>query len=115
MVKYSTASLDIVFRALADPTRRSILEVLAKAECRVTELAKPFAISLPGISKHLRVLENAGLIRRAREGREHRLSLEAARMREAADWIEQYRHFWDGQFDALSRYLEQQPKHKEKK
>jgi DNA-binding transcriptional ArsR family regulator len=114
MVKYPTASLNILFHALADPTRRGILELLAKSECRVTDLAKPFAISLPGVSKHLRVLESAGLIKREREGRVHRLSLEAERLREAADWIEQYRHFWDGQFDALSRYLERQrPQKKE--
>ena len=74
----------------------------------MTELAKSFAISLPGISKHLRVLEKAGLIRRERNGRVHRLRLEAKPMRDAAVWIERYRGFWEGQFDALADYLEKQ-------
>jgi DNA-binding transcriptional ArsR family regulator len=109
MVKYlPTTSLDQIFAALADPTRRRILDLLARAELCVTDLAKPFSISLPAISKHLRVLEKAGLVKRERDGRVHRLSLEAKPMREAAVWIERYRGFWEGQFDALAGYLERQ-------
>ena len=109
MVKHSQlAALDSVFAALSDPTRRRILELLACAELCVTELAKSFSVSLPAISKHLRVLERAGLIRRERAGRLHRLSLEAKPMRDAAAWIERYRGFWEGQFDALADYLVQQ-------
>jgi DNA-binding transcriptional ArsR family regulator len=101
-------SLDMVFAALADPTRRRILEILARAESRVTDLAKPFSVSLPAISKHLRVLERAGLVKRERDGRVHRLKLEAKPMREAANWIDRYRGFWDSQFDALADYLDKQ-------
>jgi len=109
MVKYSGApSLDLVFGALADPTRRHILELLARTDACVTEIAKPFAVSLPAISKHLRVLQNAGLIQRHRHGRVHRLKLKAEAMRDAAAWIERYREFWDEQFVSLSRYLEKQ-------
>jgi DNA-binding transcriptional ArsR family regulator len=98
--------LDSVFAALSDPTRRRILHLLARAESCVTELAKSFSVSLPAISKHLRVLEKAGLIRRERDGRVHRLRLEAKPMRDAAAWIERYRGFWEKQFDALADYLE---------
>ena len=109
MVKYpGVRSLDLVFGALADPTRRSILETLARTDSRVTDIAKPFAVSLPAISKHLRVLENARLIQRHRDGRVHRLKLKAKTMRDAAAWIERYRQFWDEQFASLSRYLEKQ-------
>jgi len=111
MVKYlPAASLDQIFAALSDPTRRRILDLLARAELCVTGLAKPFSISLPAISKHLRVLERAGLIKRERDGRVHRLRLEAKPMRDAAAWIERYRGFWEGQFDALADYLEKQRK-----
>jgi len=111
MVKYlPAASLDQIFAALSDPTRRRILDLLARAELCVTDLAKPFSISLPAISKHLRVLERAGLIKRERDGRVHRLRLEAKPMRDAAAWIERYRGFWEGQFDALADYLEKQRK-----
>jgi DNA-binding transcriptional ArsR family regulator len=107
MVKYlPAASLDAIFAALSDPTRRRILDLLTRAELCVTDLAKPFSISLPAISKHLRVLEKAGLIKRERDGRVHRLRLEAKPMRDAAAWIERYRGFWEGQFDALADYLE---------
>jgi DNA-binding transcriptional ArsR family regulator len=109
MVNYSAASLDSVFGALADPTRRCILELLSRAESCVTDLAARFSISLPAVSKHLRVLEKAGLIVRRRDGRVHRLRLEAQRMQEASDWIDQYRKYWEDQFSALGRYLEQHP------
>jgi DNA-binding transcriptional ArsR family regulator len=109
MVKHSDRpTLDAVFGALADPTRRRILDLLARTECCVTDLAKPFSISLPAISKHLRVLENAGLIKRRHHGRVHRLQLRAKPMAEASAWIERYREFWEVQLDALSHYLEKQ-------
>ena len=114
MVKCQRASsLDDVFGALADPTRRRILELLARTDSCVTDIAKPFAVSLPAISKHLRVLENAGLIQRHRDGRVHRLQLEAKPMRDAAAWIERYRKFWDQQFASLSHYLEKQQEKKD--
>jgi DNA-binding transcriptional ArsR family regulator len=109
MVKHQQpAALDSVFSALSDPTRRRILHLLARAEFCVTELAKSFSVSLPAISKHLRVLEKAGLIRRERDGRVHRLRLEAKPMRDAAAWIEHYRVFWEVRLDALAEYLEKQ-------
>jgi DNA-binding transcriptional ArsR family regulator len=95
MVKYIPCLLNRTFAALADPTRRRILEHLAHGDRCVTDLARPYSMSLPAVSKHLRVLENAGLIRRRRKGRVHRLKLEAAPMKQASQWIEEYRHFWD--------------------
>jgi DNA-binding transcriptional ArsR family regulator len=106
MVNYSAAPLDATFSALADPTRRAILARLARGEAMVTELAAPFAMSLPAISKHLRVLESAGLLHREIDGRIHRCRLAANPMKDAAGWIEQYRAFWETQFDALEKYLE---------
>lgn len=114
MVKCQRASsLDDVFGALADPTRRRILELLARTDSCVTDIAKPFAVSLPAISKQLRVLENAGLIQRHRDGRVHRLQLQAKPMRDAAAWIERYREFWAEQFVSLSHYLEKQQEKKD--
>lgn len=112
MVKHSSRSLDATFAALADPTRRRILQALSKGQRRVTHLAEPFSISLPAVSRHLRVLEDAGLLKRNRHGREHRLELDSAPMREALRWIEQYRRFWEGSLEALAHYLENnhQPK-----
>ena len=98
--------LDAVFGALADPTRRAILTRLAHAEATVGELAQPFQISRPAVSKHLRVLERAGLVQRERDGRISRCELDAGPMRDAAQWIERYRRFWEGQLDSLSRYVE---------
>ncbi|MEO8206297.1 MAG: metalloregulator ArsR/SmtB family transcription factor [Chthoniobacterales bacterium] len=106
MVKYSSRHLDLVFSALCDPTRRRMLEMLARAEYTVTELAKPFKMSLPAVSKHIRVLEKAGLIRRRRDGRIHHVRLESRPMQQASAWMDQYRKFWEAQFDALTRYLE---------
>ena len=108
MVKYRPSALDRVFAALADPTRRRILERLSEGQIRVTRLAKPFSISLPAVSKHLRVLEGAGLLKRHRHGREHRLELEARPIREALRWMERYRRFWEGALDALADYLEKE-------
>ena len=108
MVNYSGAALDATFGALADPTRRAILAKLASApDSSVTELALPFRMSLPAVSKHLRVLENAGLLARRREGRVHHCRFVPAPMRTAADWIAHYREFWEGRLDALQRYLEE--------
>ncbi|MBD3852491.1 MAG: winged helix-turn-helix transcriptional regulator [Acidobacteria bacterium] len=98
--------LDQTFAALADPTRRAILSRLAKGESTVGDLARPFEISRPAISKHLRVLERAGLVRRSRDGRLSRCGLDATPMREAAEWVEDYRKFWESQLDALARFLE---------
>jgi DNA-binding transcriptional ArsR family regulator len=106
MVNYSTTPLDATFGALADPTRRAILARLAQGEAMVTELAEPFRVSLPAISKHVRVLESAGLLEREINGRVHRCRLAAKPMKKAAAWIEQYRSFWESQFDALAKYLE---------
>jgi DNA-binding transcriptional ArsR family regulator len=113
MVNYSTARLDATFGALADPIRRAILARLALGEAMVTELAEPFRVSLPAISKHLRVLESAGLLHREIDGRVHRCKLAAAPMKSAAAWIEQYRAFWESQFASLAKYLETSA-HKEK-
>ena len=105
MVNYSH-HLDSTFGALSDATRRAILARLASGEATVSELAEPFRISLPAISKHLRVLESAGLLRRNIDGRVHRCTLGSQPMKEAAGWIEQYRAFWESQPDALANYLE---------
>ena len=100
------ARLDRTFAALGDTTRRAILSRLALGETTVGELARPFRISRPAISKHLRVLEEAGLVRRTRDGRINRCTLEPEPMRAAAEWVEQYRAFWEGQLDALARFME---------
>ncbi|HVO41358.1 MAG TPA: metalloregulator ArsR/SmtB family transcription factor [Aggregatilineales bacterium] len=106
MVNYSLERLDSVFSALADPTRRALLERLARGEASVTELAAPFQISLPAISRHLRILERAGLVRRERDGRIHHMRLTAAPLKEAAQWIAHYERIWEAQFDNLATYLE---------
>ena len=105
MVNDSSERLNTVFLALADPTRRAILERLAHGEASGTELARPFSISVPAISKHLRVLKNADLILHRKDGRTHLFRLAASPMREAAAWLEQYRQFWEAQFDSLETYL----------
>jgi DNA-binding transcriptional ArsR family regulator len=100
--------LDLTFGALADPTRRAILARLSRGETTVGELARPFAVSRPAISKHLRVLERAGLVRRSADGRLSRCELDAGPMRDAAEWVERYRKYWEDQLDSLSRYLERE-------
>lgn len=100
-----TETLDATFAALADPTRRAILARLASGEASVNELAEPFEMTLPGVSKHLKVLERAGLISRSRVAQSRPCRLEAAPLREAADWVEGYRRFWEGSFDCLEDYL----------
>jgi DNA-binding transcriptional ArsR family regulator len=107
MVKCSPRLLNRTFAALADPTRRRILEQLAGGDRCVTDLAQPYRMSLPAVSKHLRVLENAGLVRRKRDGRVHRLKLEAKPMQQAQAWLEEYRKFWETSFDRLDEYLKQ--------
>jgi DNA-binding transcriptional ArsR family regulator len=97
--------LDAVFAALADPTRRAILARLADGEASVTALAEPFEISLPAISKHLKVLERAGLIARGRTAQWRPCRLDAAPLKEAATWLEKYRQFWEQSFDRLDDYL----------
>ena len=106
MVNDSAEQLTTVFFALADPTRRAILERLAHGEASGTELARPFSISVPAISKHLRVLKEADLILHRKDGRTHRFRLAASPMREAADWLEHYRRFWEAQLDSLDTYLQ---------
>jgi DNA-binding transcriptional ArsR family regulator len=100
------ASLDATFAALADPTRRAILARLALGETSVTELAAPFEMSMPAISKHLKVLEKAGLIDRGREAQTRPSRLNAAALKTAADWIDEYRKFWEESFDRLDAYLQ---------
>ena len=107
MVKCSSRLLDRTFGALADPTRRRLLAQLASGDRCVTDLARPYRMSLPAVSKHLRVLERAGLVRRQRDGRMHRLKLEAKPMQQAQAWIEGYRQFWEASFDRLDEYLKQ--------
>ena len=102
---FQSRGLDAVFSALADPTRRAILARLADGTRRVTDLAQPFEMSLPAVSKHLRVLEQAGLIGRTVRGRVHHCRLEAAAMKNAADWLEVYRRFWEQRLDSLAEYL----------
>jgi DNA-binding transcriptional ArsR family regulator len=101
--------LDLTFGALADQTRRAILARLAEGEATVGELAGPFAMSRPAVSKHLRVLERAGMVRRTSDGRVSRCELDASPMQEAAEWVDRYRMFWESQLDSLSRYLERKP------
>ena len=115
MVKYSAKNLNRTFAALADPTRRRILAHLARGDRRVTELVRPHAMSLPAVSKHLRVLEKAGLLRRRRYGRVHEMKLEAKPLQQAAQWVEEYRKFWEGSLDRLAEYLVKTTKQSQKK
>jgi DNA-binding transcriptional ArsR family regulator len=101
----SSDHLSTIFSALADPTRRAILARLATGEATVTELAAPFDMSLPAVSKHLKVLERAGLIARGRHAQWRPCRLEAGPLHEVADWVEGYRRFWEGSFDRLDEYL----------
>jgi DNA-binding transcriptional ArsR family regulator len=105
MGEYQSARLDGVFNALCDPTRRAILARLTGADARVTEIAVDFPISLNSISKHIRMLERAGLVRRSIVGRDHVLSLNADPLAEAQAWIEKYRRFWDGRLAALDAFV----------
>jgi DNA-binding transcriptional ArsR family regulator len=106
--------LSTTFAALADPTRRAILARLASGEASVTELAEPFDMSMPAVSKHLKVLERAGLIARSREAQYRPCTLNAEPLKEASDWIEEYRRFWDESFDRLDDYLRELQKKKKR-
>ena len=114
----SADPMSVTFAALSDPTRRAILERLASGEASVTELAAPFAMSAPAITKHLKVLERAGLISRSRDAQWRPCKLEAKPLQDASDWIEQYRQYWEESFDRLDDYLKElqseAPKSKEK-
>ena len=100
-----TDQLSAIFAALADPTRRAILQRLAQGEASVTELAAPFQMSLPAVSKHLKVLERAGLIERGREAQWRPCRLDAGPLRTASEWVAQYRRFWEDRLDRLDDYL----------
>lgn len=102
-----TDQLSVTFAALADPTRRAILARLASGECSVTELAEPFEMSMPAVSKHLRVLERAGLVARRREAQWRPCRIEAKPLKEVAEWAERYRHIWEARLDRLDAYLQQ--------
>ncbi len=102
--------LDTVFAAIADPTRRAILDRLAGGPLRVTDVAAPFAMSLNAVSKHVKVLERARLVRRTRQGREHTLALDAAPLREASRWLEHHEQFWTERVDRLADFLERKPR-----
>lgn len=106
-MKLASDALDSVFFALADPTRRAIIDRLSRGEATVKELSEPFDISLPGISKHLKVLERAGLIERGREAQWRPCRLRPQPLRDVHDWIEHYRRFWEARFDRLDAYLQQ--------
>jgi DNA-binding transcriptional ArsR family regulator len=110
----ATDQLSVTFAALADPTRRAILARLAMGEASVTELAKPFDLSLPGVSKHLKVLQRAGLITQSRSAQWRPCRLEGAPLKEAASWVGEYRRFWDESFERLDEYLAELQKEKER-
>jgi DNA-binding transcriptional ArsR family regulator len=114
MGSLQTDQLSATFAALADPTRRAILARLASGEASVTELADPFEMSMPAISKHLKVLERAGLIVRKREAQWRPCRLEPSRLKDVSEWVEHYRQFWEQSFDRLDDYLRELKK-KEKK
>ena len=112
MVKYNDLQLNDIFHALADSTRRAILARLATGEALVTEIAEPFDMSLPAISKHLGVLEKAGLLQRHKDGRIRRCVLNAEPLETAAEWIHFYSNFWDAQFHSLSSFLDEKKQKK---
>ena len=102
-----TDQLSLTFAALADPTRRAILARLVDGDCSVTELAEPFDMSMPAVSKHLRVLEQAGLITRRREAQFRHCQIDAAPLKDVADWADHYRHIWEQRLDRLDAYVAQ--------
>jgi DNA-binding transcriptional ArsR family regulator len=110
MVEYRSSQLDAVYSAISHPVRRSLLEHLGPGAAKVTELAVQYPISLAAVSKHIRVLESAGLVRRTIVGREHRLALEPSPLMGAAIWLESYRRFWDDRLDVLETRLLQERK-----
>ena len=106
MVNYKTSELDVVFHALADPIGRDILKRLAEDEISVSDLAKPYDVTPPAISKHLRVLEKAGLLTQKRDGKFRICHLDASPMKNASEWISKYRIFWESQFESLAEYID---------
>ena len=110
MVEYSASSLDQVFAAVADPTRRAILQALSERPATISEIARPFSVSLNAVSKHVMVLERAGLLRREVHGREHVCRLQARPLEDATAWLEHYRQFWEVRLDALERYVSKKMK-----
>jgi DNA-binding transcriptional ArsR family regulator len=110
MVNYNADALDAVFGSLADPTRRAILARLARGPATVSELAEPFDISLPAISRHVRVLEDSGLLARTIEGRVHHVELAAQPLKDAMSWLETHTRFWSARLDALARHVERTAK-----
>jgi len=111
----ATDELSVTFAALADPTRRAILARLAQGEATVMELAKPFKLSLPGVSKHLKVLQRAGLVTQGRKAQWRPCRLETGRLKDVSDWVERYRHLWEERFERLDEYLsELQEKEKDR-
>ena len=114
MVEHSQAALDRVFSAVSDPTRRAILETLAQSPATITEIATPFSVSLNAVSKHVMVLERAGLIRREIHGREHLCWLEPQPLRAATAWLDDYRQFWNVRLDALEKYVARKVKTRKK-
>lgn len=115
MVKYYHEQLDHTFFALSDPTRRAILAKLATGSAQVTNVAEQFDISLPAVSKHLKILEKAGLLKREKDGRIHRLSLIPEPLQEADEWLAFYRRFWQTRLDALADYLKEIQSKEDKK
>jgi DNA-binding transcriptional ArsR family regulator len=109
MVNSQSEALDLAFSALADPSRRAIVARLADSELTVGEIARPLPMSLPAVSKHLGILERAGLVTRRREGRVHHLRLVPGGLSPAEDWIARHRAFWESRFDALEKYLRETP------
>jgi DNA-binding transcriptional ArsR family regulator len=109
MVKYNR-ELDATFQALADPTRRAIISSLARGEASVSQLARPYRMSLPAVMKHLMVLQRAGIVTQRKVGRSRHCRLAAASLKKAEAWISQYRNFWGAQLDSLDRYLTEPPK-----
>ncbi len=114
MVELQSSRLDAVFHALADPTRRAMLNRLADGEATIGDLARPFEMSFAGASKHVKVLEGAGLVRRSIEGRTHRCRLQADTLKDAQSWIARYERFWTGRLDVLEGLLREEDKAKEK-
>jgi DNA-binding transcriptional ArsR family regulator len=106
MTRTGDETLNCVFSALADPTRRAILKQLARGQSEVSELARPFNISLPAVSRHLRILEEAGLVTRKRDGRYHRIHLAGKSLKEAAAWLDHYRGFWESRLESLQSFIQ---------
>ena len=114
MVKYNEGQLDSLFGALSDSTRRKIIEKLTKNDLIVTEIASDFDISLPAVSKHIKVLENAGLVKRKRDGKLHKISYNKEAVKTAWSWIDQYRELWEKSFDSLAELLDKKAEEEKK-